>query len=380
MIRMTTERVTVLMPVHNAMPYLPAALDSVLRQKCKNFRLIIVDDGSTDGSFEFLTSVRDPRISLLRNERNLGLASSLNRGIALVKSEYLARMDADDISLPDRLERQMAYLDRHQDIGACGTDIIPFSGTDLLEAYIYPRSHQQIAPRLLFFNSMPHASSMLRVNVLRMTGMQYRDTFRHAEDYDLWWRFTKVARVATIAAPVYLYRQHPGSVSARYRVQQIEGEMRIYRMILRDLGIEADDAKVRLHRRIAMDAPLRGCAFGDAEVEPALDWLAQLVLANRTQRRFHERDFFIVIARYALRIAGLDPRRLWRFLQAISPSERVHGAEALRYGRAVGLLTARHCGTSLRRRLTAAAVHAQADALRKLLADSDAGLRRFPAP
>jgi glycosyltransferase involved in cell wall biosynthesis len=378
---MNTQRVTVLMPAYNAMPYLPAALDSVLWQKCKDFRLIIVDDGSTDGSVEFLRSVRDPRISVLRNERKLGLANSLNRGLALVESEYLARMDADDIILPDRLERQMSYLDRHPDIGACGTDIIPFSGTDLLKPYIYPRRHEQIAPLLLFFNSMPHASSMLRVSVLRGSGLGYRNTFHHAEDYDLWWRFTEVAKVATIAAPVYLYRQHPRRVSVRYRLQQIESEIRICRMILGDLGIEADDAELRLHRRIVLDASLPGGGFGDAEAGAALDWLAQLVRANRSRQRFHERDLFLAIAQYALRIAGPDRRRQWLFLQAISRSERVHGAKAaLRYGRAVGWLTARRCGMSLRGRLTGTAVRAEADALRKVLAASDAVLRRFQVP
>ena len=106
---MVTPRVTVLMPVHNAGQFLNEAIDSILNQSFKHFEFLIIDDGSTDNSAAIIESYRDPRIRLLRNDRNMGITPTLNKGISLASCELIARMDADDISHPSRLQKQYGF-------------------------------------------------------------------------------------------------------------------------------------------------------------------------------------------------------------------------------------------------------------------------------
>src|SRR5271170_5563678 len=120
---MMTKLVTVLMPVHNGERYLAEAIESVLGQSAGDLELLIVDDGSTDRSAEICRDYRDPRIRLVQNPTHLGIVASLNRGLDLAAGAYVARMDSDDISLPERLEKQIRLLDENPEVGVCGAGI-----------------------------------------------------------------------------------------------------------------------------------------------------------------------------------------------------------------------------------------------------------------
>ena len=115
-------RLTVALPVYNGMPYLVPAVESILSQTLQDFRFLIIDDGSIDGSADYLDSLDDPRVTVIHQE-NRGLGATLNRAIELCDTEYLARMDADDVSHPDRLERQLLHMESHPDIGLLGSQI-----------------------------------------------------------------------------------------------------------------------------------------------------------------------------------------------------------------------------------------------------------------
>jgi len=118
---MKEPKVTVLMPVYNGEKYLNEAIDSILGQTFKDFKFLIINDGSTDGTADILKSYKDSRIKVTNNEKNIGLTKSLNKGLKMAKSEYIARMDADDISLPTRLQKQVEFMDSHPKVGVCGT-------------------------------------------------------------------------------------------------------------------------------------------------------------------------------------------------------------------------------------------------------------------
>src|ERR1017187_7276972 len=113
--------ITVLMPVYNAAPFLREAIDSILNQTFKNFELLIINDGSTDNCEEIILTYKDPRIRYIKNETNIKLISTLNKGIKLSKGKYIVRMDADDISFPDRIEKQVNYMETNPAIALCGT-------------------------------------------------------------------------------------------------------------------------------------------------------------------------------------------------------------------------------------------------------------------
>src|SRR5262245_21907442 len=117
-----TPRVTVLIPVYNRVQYVAVAIESILAQHFTNFELLLIDDGSTDGSLEVLRSyTADPRVRLLRNESNLGIPRTRNKGVALARGEYVAMLDSDDYAYPTRLGRQVDFLDRHPDYALVGT-------------------------------------------------------------------------------------------------------------------------------------------------------------------------------------------------------------------------------------------------------------------
>src|SRR3989338_5597380 len=114
-------KICVIMSVYNGLPYLKEAVKSILNQTYKNFEFIIVDDASRDKTWQFLKSLKDKRVKLIQNKKNLGLAASLNIAIRLAQGDFIARMDADDISLSNRFEEQIKYLTKHQEIDLCGT-------------------------------------------------------------------------------------------------------------------------------------------------------------------------------------------------------------------------------------------------------------------
>ena len=113
-------KVTVLMPTYNVAPWIGEAIDSVLRQTYQDFELLVIDDCSTDDTVKVACKIEDPRIRIVQNERNLGLSDNLNRGLSLITTEYVARMDGDDIALPHWLEREMTFLETHPEVGVCG--------------------------------------------------------------------------------------------------------------------------------------------------------------------------------------------------------------------------------------------------------------------
>lgn len=213
-------RVTVLMPVFNGTRYLAEAIDSILTQTFNDFELLIVDDGSTDDSRAIVEVCPDPRIRLVCNDGNRGLIYSLNRGISLARGEYIARMDADDICLPERLEQQVALLDADPDLAAVGTPVmfIDCAGT-ACGAWKDDRrtpGWPEIRRRLPRANCLAHPGMTVRRSI--MTAYGYDPRRKGAEDYDLWLRMAaNNLRISKTAQPLLLYRRNPTSITAATR-------------------------------------------------------------------------------------------------------------------------------------------------------------------
>jgi glycosyltransferase involved in cell wall biosynthesis len=190
--------VSVLMSVFNDAAYLSEAIDSILGQTHRNLELILADCGSTDGSLEIASRIRDPRLVLMQ-ESKMNLATALNRMLAVSHGEFLARQDADDVSRPERLARQVAFLRNNGAVGYVGSGIraIDSSGT-VLRSYCYPPDHVSIRGLLLrMVNPLPHSSLLFRSSVLRAVG-GYDERFSKAEDFDLHLRLTACTEVASM--------------------------------------------------------------------------------------------------------------------------------------------------------------------------------------
>lgn len=189
-------KVSVLMPVYNAASCIGDALQSILRQTLKEFEVIIIDDGSTDNTADIILSFEDPRVRVLRLGRNVGPINAANLGLGEVNAPYIIRMDADDISMPERFEKQYHFMEQHQDTGVCGTGvkITGYGNKEITK----PDTNNEIVACMLFSNPVAFSSAIIRSSMMREKGFRYRDKFPHMAEYDLWYRLKGVTRFANL--------------------------------------------------------------------------------------------------------------------------------------------------------------------------------------
>jgi glycosyltransferase involved in cell wall biosynthesis len=208
--------ITVVMPVFNSDEFLCEAIDSILNQSHDNFEFLIIYDQSVDNSLTILNkySKLDSRIRII-NGNNTGISGALNKGLELSQAEFIARMDADDISYPDRFEKQLKYLNKNElDICGCHHNIIDDRG-NLLRKYTSPITHESCCLSLAFEVPFAHPSVMIRKNFLYENNLRYgQSNFTNAEDYDLWVRMqAKKARFGNIDSILLNYRVLTNSLS-----------------------------------------------------------------------------------------------------------------------------------------------------------------------
>ena len=199
------------MPVYNAAPYLRESIDSILGQTYADFELILINDGSTDSSGSIMDSYEDTRIKHIDNKTNAGLVAALNLGINLAQGEFIARMDADDISLPERFARQVEFMDRHPDVGACGTAYQYFGDLDRTEIPIH--DSRKAFTFLSTNSSLGHPTTMIRRSVLNLHSIRYESKYGFAADYAFWIRIGQFAKITSLPEPLLLYRWHSSNMS-----------------------------------------------------------------------------------------------------------------------------------------------------------------------
>jgi glycosyltransferase involved in cell wall biosynthesis len=210
--------VSVLLAAHDAERFLGAAVESILRQTERDLELLVVDDGSGDATPDLLASVSDPRLVVLRNERRLGLAASLNRALEAASGRYAARLDADDVALPRRLERQVASLRSGSGLALVGSAVLELDERNrpgrLHELALGPAATRWHAH---FGSPFLHPTVLFDRELLEREGLRYDEGFDESEDYDLWSRLLDVADGDNLAQPLVLYRTHPGQATRRRR-------------------------------------------------------------------------------------------------------------------------------------------------------------------
>ncbi len=223
---MTVPGVSVLMAVHNGVPWVRDAVASVLAQTAGDLELIVVDDGSTDATPDLLAAVRDPRVRVERQSR-AGLTPSLNRALALARAPLVARLDADDTALPERLERQRAFVDAHADVGLLGTGAREVDEAGREVRVVRPPTDDRALRRALIRrNPFVHSSIVMRRALAERLG-GYDPALPVAQDYDLWVRMSAVTRLANLPEPLVVRRLLPGRVSAERDDDRLRAEARV---------------------------------------------------------------------------------------------------------------------------------------------------------
>lgn len=212
---MTNPQISVVMPAYNAEKYVAEAINSILAQTFTDFEFIIINDASTDSTKNIIESFQDPRIKLIKNEQNQGVAKSLNIGISAAKGKYIARMDADDISLPERFQTQFNFMEKNPDIDICGSWMETFGDNQRIVKV--PEQHNEIKDELFFLCSMLHPTIIFKKNLT----LQYSSDFPRAEDYDLWSRTINELKFANIPEVLLLYRIHDNQIGTANKAKQI---------------------------------------------------------------------------------------------------------------------------------------------------------------
>lgn len=213
-------KITVLMSVYNGEKYLRYAIESILNQTYKDFEFLIINDASTDTSRDIILSYKDPRIRLIDNNKNIGLTLSLNTGLRLARGKYIARMDADDVSMPERLEEEIKFMEIHRDHAVVGTFVrILNENSEIIRSLERPIEDVKIREFLKIDNCIAHGSVMIKKECLLDVGL-YDESMLRSQDYDLWLRISEKYKLANIPDYLYMWRGHNDNIEAKHRDEQ----------------------------------------------------------------------------------------------------------------------------------------------------------------
>lgn len=239
----STPKISVLMPVYNCELYIKKAIDSILNQTYSDFEFLIIDDASTDETVSIIKSYNDARIQLIEKPINSGYTNSLNYGLKLAKGKYIARMDGDDISLPERFAKQVDFLDKNLDVVLCGTAFCIIGTNEIISI---PQNHEEIKLALLKNNCIAHPSVMMRKSILDKGSILYDLAKEPSEDYDLWVRLISKGKLHNLLEVLLKYRIHDKQVSQKRTEQQLNNaiEIKLYLLYCLDLEMQQNEREV----------------------------------------------------------------------------------------------------------------------------------------
>ncbi len=288
--------ISVVMSLYNEAPFVEEAIASVLRQTFRDFELIVVDDGSTDGGAELVEKIDDPRIRLIR-QQNQGLSGALNTGIRTARAQWIARQDADDDSEPNRLQLQYEAVTRRPDVVLIGTNAVTMDEEGApLSATNHPTDDATIR-KVLFDeylgNPFNHGSVLMRRDVFLQAGM-YRVEFRQAQDHDLWMRMSAFGVFANLPEPLYRWRLRRGGAGmSRGESQRDYGRLALLCAKHRAAGKPEPPLDLALVQRRGLQRIFR--TFRRAEGDQAYELtLAKVRLRNGERRRARSHSFTVI--------------------------------------------------------------------------------------
>lgn len=285
-------KVSVLMPVYNAEKYLAEAINSIISQTYRDWELVIINDGSTDSSLSIINSFSDSRIKVINNETNLGLIKTLNKGIGLCNGEYIARMDADDISMPNRLALQVDFLDSNEEYILCGTnaDVIDSHGK-ITGKIINPTKNILLQISLLFTNPFIHPSMMICRDILTVNF--FDENAIYVEDYELWTRLADLGQIANLELPLLQYRWHETNVSVKHSEIQEATKNKIISSQLAKLDISPTEQELYWHRATFKIYSLgKETSIRDQNIfEEVNNWFSKLKTQNLKLSLYPHADF-----------------------------------------------------------------------------------------
>lgn len=288
----TTPLISVLMPVYNGEKYLREAIESILNQTYQNFEFIIINDGSVDATESIILSFSDNRIRYIKNEINLGLIQTLNNGFASAIGKYVARMDADDISLPNRLKHQLEFMLLNPEVGVCGCDYNQFSGS-VKKHHSAFYQHDEILGYMLFNSSVIHPSLLIKKVVLQNFTPIFDSNYKHAEDFELWAKLVFKTKFSAIQSTEFEYRLHKGQVTTVHKTEQINSANKVRKTILQKAGFIFSENELAIHCKIGSSQLFTSIV----ELQNVENWLKNILAQNQTLKIIDESVFNNIIGK-----------------------------------------------------------------------------------
>jgi len=289
--------VSVVMPVYNGEKYLEQAVESILNQTFENFEFIIIDDNSSDQTPSILKnySEMDHRIIIIKNSSSLGITKSLNLGIRAAVGDYIARMDADDISLKKRFFKQVDFLKNKQEIALCGTRVLTVKA-DYGKKYIW-KTPEDIKAALFFMNALIHPSVMIKREVI--IKYQYDESYNVAQDYDLWCRISNDFQIANIDEALLEYRWHNSNISLFKKMEVMNNHFRVKLKLLKILlSRELNENEIYIHGMLTGYSTFEPSKFDELQ-----RWCDLLFTINLVQKIYDDTSFKKVMDYRLARIA-----------------------------------------------------------------------------
>ncbi|GAA4019964.1 hypothetical protein GCM10022408_37620 [Hymenobacter fastidiosus] len=268
-------RVSILVPVYNVEAYIQETLRSLLRQTFQDFEIVVVNDRSTDQTAERIVALNDPRIRLYTNPQNIGRAGSDNVGMNLVRGELVAKMDGDDLCHPERLARQVAFLDAHPTVDVVGSWVQCFGAGRML--FEYPVQPVDARAMMVFNMTVGNPSVMLRARLWQEQGLRYDDQLRQTEDYDFFGRYLPQLTIANLPEALVQYRVLPHSVRPAVYDERLRVANQIRARLLTTFGVSYSTRELHLHNIISHH-PFQ---LGDIMLEEVHQWLWKIYVSNQ---------------------------------------------------------------------------------------------------
>lgn len=292
--------VTVLMPVYNSSAFLKETIDSVLNQTYRDFVFLIIDDGSTDDSLKIINSYSDNRIKVVKNEKNLKLVATLNKGLQLCETKYIIRMDSDDICDANRIKEQVAFMEANPSIGVSGTFIQLMKAGKRLKVKL-PTQAKDVKAFMLFNSPLAHPSVILRKRVLSDNGITYDTAFIHAEDYQMWHSISKYSDIANIGKNLLFYRVHENQITSnpKNKLDKDNSLRKIRAEQLNLFGLQYNESELNCHQIISDGIK----AENDKMLADCYTWLCKICTHNKTNNYFDKDSLNKILHERALRLS-----------------------------------------------------------------------------
>lgn len=273
--------ISVVMPVFNAAKYLAASIQSIINQSLYDFEFIIIDDGSTDESFEITNSYRDKRIKVYQNTKNIGNYPNRNFGMGIARGKYICVMDGDDIALPNRLEKQFQWMELNPLAGICGSyiEIIPYG-----KSPNFILDEELLKVHFLSNNHCSHPSLIMRKELLEKFHLTYDEQFYYSADFDICARGFKYFKVQNMRDVLLQYRIQPEQISlAKFEKQKFYADKIRINQVVENLNFDIGEIPVELHLKL-----MKRETINKSDEEQVLQWIAKLLERNKIVGYYEE--------------------------------------------------------------------------------------------